>query len=47
MSHHAFFIAMSYGMLAICVVAEIMLLRAGRRAALARARAVRQSEESS
>lgn len=47
MSHHAFFIAMSYGMLAICVIAEITLLRAGRRAALARARAVRQSEESS
>lgn len=46
MNQHMFFIVMSYGMLAICIVAEILTLRASRRAALARARAVRQSEES-
>ena len=45
MSQHGFFIAMSYGMLALCIIVEILVLRAGQRAAKARARALRQSED--
>jgi hypothetical protein len=37
---------MSYGMLAICIIAEIVALKAGRRAARVRARAIRRADQS-